>query len=27
VNDKEAIDAADEKGISMVFSGLRLFKH
>ena len=27
VNDKEAIDAANEKGISMVFSGLRLFKH
>lgn len=27
VNDKEVIDAADEKGMSMVFSGLRLFKH
>lgn len=27
VNDKEAIDAANEHGISMVFSGLRLFKH
>jgi phosphoribosylaminoimidazolecarboxamide formyltransferase/IMP cyclohydrolase len=27
VNDAEAIQAADEHGISMVFSGLRLFKH
>ena len=27
VNDAEAIQAADEQGISMVFSGLRLFKH
>lgn len=27
VNDKEAIDAANEHGMSMVFSGLRLFKH
>jgi phosphoribosylaminoimidazolecarboxamide formyltransferase/IMP cyclohydrolase len=27
VNDAEAIAAADEHGISMVFSGLRLFKH
>ena len=27
VNDAEAIQAAEEHGISMVFSGLRLFKH
>jgi len=27
VNDKEAIDAANEHGIARVFSGLRLFKH
>ncbi len=27
VNDAEAIAAADEHGIAMVFSGLRLFKH
>jgi len=27
VNDAEAIQAADEHGMSMVFSGLRLFKH
>ena len=27
VNDAEAIQAAEENGISMVFSGLRLFKH
>jgi len=27
VNDAEAIQAADEHGIAMVFSGLRLFKH
>jgi len=27
VNDAEAIQAADEHNVSMVFSGLRLFKH
>lgn len=27
IRDQEVIDAANEHGIAMVFSGIRLFKH